>query len=89
MEPQSLMEITRQGLWLVVMLSSLIIGPSLIVGLIVSVFQTATSINEQTLSFLPRLIVTVVVIVVGGPWIMERLMDFTQQIFTNIPYLIG
>lgn len=89
MAPETLIEVTRQGLWLIVMLSTLIIGPSLIVGLIVSVIQAATQLNEQTLSFLPRLIVTILVVIFGGPWIMERLMDFTHQLFVNIPYLIS
>lgn len=89
MAPETLIEVTRQGLWLIVMLATLIIGPSLIVGLIVSVFQAATQINEQTLSFLPRLIVTLLVVIFGGPWIMTRLLDFTHQLFVNIPFLIN
>jgi flagellar biosynthetic protein FliQ len=63
--------------------------PSLIVGLIVSVFQAATQINEQTLSFLPRLIVTILVIMQLGPWILMKLMDFTINLFVNIPMIIG
>jgi flagellar biosynthetic protein FliQ len=89
MAPDTLIEVTRQGLWLIVLLASLIIGPSLIVGLIVSVFQAATQINEQTLSFLPRLIVTILVVIFGGPWIMGQLVDFAHQLFVNIPYLIS
>lgn len=89
MTPETLIEVTRQGLWLIVLLATLIIGPSLIVGLIVSVFQAATQINEQTLSFLPRLIVTLLVVIFGGPWIMTRLLDFTHQLFVNIPFLIS
>ncbi|ARU57569.1 MAG: flagellar type III secretion system protein FliQ [Pseudomonadales bacterium] len=79
----------REGLFLIVVLVTLIITPSLIVGLIVSVFQAATSINEQTLSFLPRLLITILLLVVAGPWIMQKLVDFTRKIVMDIPGLIG
>jgi len=63
--------------------------PSLIVGLMVSVFQAATQINEQTLTFLPRLIVTILVIIYLGPWLLQKLVDFTTQLFIDIPMIIG
>lgn len=89
MTPETIIDAMRQALWMIVVLSSLIIGPSLVVGLIVSVFQAATQINEQTLSFLPRLIVTLIVVIVFGPWIMSQLVDETRTLFMNIPYMIG
>ena len=89
MTPDASIDIMREALWLIVLLSSVIIGPSLIVGLVVSVFQAATQINEQTLSFLPRLIVTLLVIIFLGPWIMGTLVDFTHSLLVNIPYMIG
>ncbi|ROU01761.1 flagellar biosynthetic protein FliQ [Marinobacter sp. R17] len=89
MTPETVIDIMRQALWLIVLLSAIIIGPGLIVGLIVSTFQAATQINEQTLSFLPRLLVTLLSIIVFGPWMLHQLMDHAERLITNIPYLIG
>ena len=76
-----------QGLFLVVVLVVAIILPSLIVGLIISVFQAATQINEQTLSFLPRLVATLLAIMILGPWIIQELLDISQYVFESIAYL--
>jgi flagellar biosynthetic protein FliQ len=61
----------------------------LIVGLLVSIFQAATSIQEITLSFIPKMIVTGAVMVIGGPWMLSQLMDYTQALFLSIPGLVG
>jgi len=61
----------------------------LLVGLMVAVFQAATSINEQTLSFLPRLLVTLAVIGLGGHFIVGLLMDFTIEMYNRIPQVVG
>ncbi len=66
-----------------------IIVPSLLVGLLVSTFQAATQINEQTLSFLPRLVVTLVAIIVFGPWAVTTVVDYAKSIYMNIPFIIG
>ena len=55
----------------------------------ISVFQAATQINEMTLSFVPKLIILVVGLIVAGPWMLELLMDFTRRLLTDIPHLIG
>lgn len=68
---------------------AVIVGPSLIVGLVVSTFQAATQINEQTLSFLPRLIVTFATIMIGGPWLIQQLIDLFNQLMMQIPEVIG
>jgi len=62
--------------------------PALIVGLLVSVFQAATQINEVTLSFIPKLLITMLVIIIAGPWILRTLVIYTQRIFHDIPNLI-
>ena len=72
MTPETVIDILREALWLIVLLSAVIIGPGLVVGLVVSTFQAATQINEQTLSFLPRLLVTLIVIIVAGPWMLTQ-----------------
>lgn len=77
------------ALSLVVIVVSLIVLPSLLVGLVVSVFQAATQINEQTLSFLPRLLMTLITIMAMGPWILSEFIDHFHRVFETIPQLIG
>ncbi len=89
MSAQIMMDIMREAFFLIVLLVAVIITPSLIVGLIVSTFQAATQINEQTLSFLPRLLVTILLLVVAGPWIMQKLIDFFTRLMLEIPLIIG
>ncbi|MFW6610443.1 flagellar biosynthetic protein FliQ, partial [Pseudomonas aeruginosa] len=60
-----------------------------LVGLVVAMFQAATQINEQTLSFLPRLMVILLTLIVLGPWLLRQLMEYTQTLIGNIPLLIG
>ncbi|CAN0602311.1 MAG: flagellar biosynthesis protein FliQ [Marinobacter sp.] len=89
MTPGTVIDILREALWMIVLLSSVIIGPGLVIGLVVSTFQAATQINEQTLSFLPRLLVTLIVIIVAGPWMLTKLLDHAQRLISSIPYIIG
>lgn len=78
----------REALFIVVLMVTAIILPSLLVGLLVSIFQAATQINEQTLSFLPRLIVTLTVIILLGSWLSNTLIEFAKQLYMNIPFLV-
>lgn len=89
MSADVILDVYGEAFMLVVILVSVIVLPSLMVGLVISVFQAATQINEQTLSFLPRLIMTLVVIMVAGPWIVGKIKDLFAYLFHNIPYLIG
>ncbi len=89
MTPEMVTDLLRDALWLIVLMALTIIGPGLIVGLIVSTFQAATQINEQTLSFLPRLIVTLLVIIAAGPWLLTQLLDHANRLITSIPAMIG
>lgn len=89
MSPEVFVDIFQDALGLIVLIVAAIVVPSLIVGLVVSVFQAATSINEQTLSFLPRLLVTLAVIGLGGHWFVEMLMSFTIGMFNRIPEVVG
>lgn len=89
MEPEVFVNIFRQALWIVVVLVSAVIIPSLIVGLVVAVFQAATSINEQTLSFLPRLIMTLTALAFGAHWGMGKLMEFFISMIAQIPQVVG
>lgn len=83
------LDLFGSAIWVVVLIVSAIVVPGLIVGLLVSIFQAATQINEQTLSFLPRLIVTLLALMAFGPWIVTKLMDQFNYLFMNIPLLIG
>ena len=89
MTPEVAIDIVREAIFLILFLVSMILIPGLIVGLMVSVFQAATQINEQTLSFLPRLLVTLFVIVQAGPYMMQQIMEFSERLISNIPLLIG
>lgn len=89
MTPETFVDILREALWIIILLVSAIVVPSLIVGLIVAIFQAATSINEQTLSFLPRLIVTLLALMIAGHWIVAVIMDFTIELVQRIPSIIG
>jgi len=89
MSPDVIIDLFAQALMLVIMMVTVLIVPGLLVGLVISTFQAATQINEQTLSFLPRLIVTLVAVMLAGPWLLTKLMDFTQNLMMNITRFIG
>ncbi len=89
MTPEVVMQLFGNALYLTVLMVLLIVGPGLIVGLLVSMFQAATQINEQTLSFLPRLIVTLGAVMFLGNWLLTEFIDLFNELFLNIPLLIG
>lgn len=89
MSPEVFVDILSDALFLVIILVCAVIIPSLLVGLLVAIFQAATSINEQTLSFLPRLIVTLSALIVGGHWLVRTLMDFSIRLITSIPSVVS
>ena len=89
MTPEVALDLFRAALWLTAMIVGVLVVPSLLVGLVVAMFQAATQINEQTLSFLPRLMVILLTLIVLGPWLLRQLMEYTQTLIGNIPLLIG
>ncbi|MCR6653608.1 MAG: flagellar biosynthesis protein FliQ [Cellvibrionaceae bacterium] len=89
MTQEVVLDLFGSAFYLTVIMVLVIVGPSLIVGLIVSTFQAATQINEQTLSFLPRLIVTLATIMMTGPWLVQQLTDLFERLMTDIPNIIG
>lgn len=89
MTPEVVMDLLANAFLLTVTIVALIVGPSLAVGLLVSMFQAATQINEQTLSFLPRLLITLGTIMVAGSWLLTQFMDLFRGLITQIPMLIG
>ncbi|HCW94414.1 flagellar biosynthesis protein FliQ [Stutzerimonas balearica] len=89
MTPEVAVDIFREGLWMTAVIVGVLVVPSLLVGLVVAMFQAATQINEQTLSFLPRLLVMLLTLIWAGPWLVRELMEYTQNLITNIPLIIG
>ena len=89
MTPESVITIGRQALELLIVLVSLVLLPALAVGLLVAIFQAATQVNEATLSFIPKLLVTFVVLMAAGPWLLKVLMEYVIRLYMNIPSLIG
>jgi len=81
------LQITRQALLLVVLISGIPIALSMLVGVIVSVFQAATQIQEQTLTFVPKLIVVFGTLIIAGYWMMSQLVKFTAYLFLMVPRL--
>jgi flagellar biosynthetic protein FliQ len=89
MTPEVAVDIFREALWMITVMVGILVLPSLVVGLIVAMFQAATQINEQTLSFLPRLLVMLLTLIVGGPWMVRQLMEYSTTLIQNIPLVIG
>ncbi len=89
MTPESIMTLGRQALELTLLISAPVLLTALIIGLLVSIFQAATQINEQTLSFIPKLIGMFVILIIAGPWMLGMLVDFIQRLYSNIPWMVG
>lgn len=81
-------QIGREALMMVMLVSAPMLGLGLIVGVLVSIFQATTSIQEQTLAFIPKIIAVFVAILVFGPWILNMMIDYTRQIFLSLPQMI-
>ncbi|GAB6034281.1 flagellar biosynthesis protein FliQ [Galenea microaerophila] len=89
MQPDTVLTLGQKMLEVVILLSAPLLIPTLIVGLLIGMFQAATQINEMTLSFIPKLAAVVLVLILAGPWMMDTLLSFTRELYTNIPNLIG
>ena len=89
MQPEYFVHVFQEGLYTVLVIVSAILLPGLGVELLVAIFQAATSINEQTLSFLPRLLVTLLTMGLLGHWLIRQLMDFTLELVARIPVILG
>ncbi|MBA3591395.1 MAG: flagellar biosynthesis protein FliQ [Methylibium sp.] len=89
MDPQQVFTIGQQGLYLLLLISAPMLITVLVVGLVISVFQAATQINEQTLSFVPKLIAAVAVLSIAGPWMLTTIVDYLQRTLQSIPSVVG
>lgn len=89
MTPESVLSTGHQALEVTIVLLLVLLIPALLVGLLVSMFQAATQINEMTLSFIPKLLITMTVIMFAGPWMLALMTDFMRRLIESIPQLIG
>lgn len=89
MTPESVLTIFQQALEVMTVLILVLLIPALLVGLLVAMFQAATQINEMTLSFIPKILVTLAVLMIAGPWMLQLLIDYTRRLVDSIPSLLG
>ena len=89
MTPEAVLTFGREALPLLLMISLPVLLTVLVVGLVVSIFQAVTQINENTLSFVPKLIAAVLVFAVAGPWMLSTVVDFIRRTIENIPNALG
>lgn len=85
MNNQQIIDIILSTFYLIIELSLPVLGVALIVGLLVSIFQAATQINESTLSFLPKIAAIMLVIIIMSPWMLRKISDYTHKIYEKIP----
>ncbi len=85
MTEQSIVDLIGRTMWVTMLIAAPVLISTLLIGLVVSVFQAATQINEQTLSFIPKVIVMTVALIFFGPWIIQTLLHFTRDVFNGIP----
>lgn len=89
MTEETVLQVGREALYLIVSLAAPLLLSALLAGLIIGVFQAATQIQEQTLSFIPKLGALVVALLLLGPWLLQQLLNFTENLFLAIPGMIG
>jgi len=89
MTPESVMTLGHRAMEVTLMVAAPMLLVALIIGLVVSIFQAATQINEMTLSFIPKLVGILVALVVAGPWMLSVMLEYMREIFTSIPALAG
>ena len=89
MTPETVMTLGQQAMQLTMLLSAPMLLTALVMGLLVSIFQAATQINEMTLSFIPKVVVMAVVMLLTGPWMLTLIVDYTRRLFESIPGMVG
>ncbi|MEN5015871.1 flagellar biosynthesis protein FliQ [Erwinia sp. Eh17-17] len=89
MTPESVMVLGHDALQVALALAAPLLLAALVSGLLISLLQAATQINEQTLSFIPKILSVVATIVIAGPWMLNLVLDYMRTLFNNLPYMIG
>lgn len=88
MSPELVMSMTYQAMKVALAMAGPLLLVTLMVGLIISIFQAATQINEMTLSFIPKILAMVLTLVLAGPWLISIMVDYIRQLFGSIPNLV-
>ena len=89
MTPETIMSMGNQAIQVSLVLAAPLLLVALVVGLIISIFQAATQINEATLSFIPKLLAVFATMVIAGPWMLNQMLDYMRSLFMSIPQLVG
>ena len=89
MDASGVLTLARDAIWLALQLAAPLLLTSLVVGVLVGLFQAATQINETTLSFIPKLLAMAAVGLIAGPWMLALIVDYSRRLFEQIPTLIG
>ncbi|HKD76944.1 MAG TPA: flagellar biosynthesis protein FliQ, partial [Ktedonobacterales bacterium] len=89
MTQSSTLTVLEQTLWTIAQLSAPILITALVIGLVISLIQAVTQINEQTLSYVPKIIGIALVLIIAGPWMLQTLLDFTARLFSSLPSLVN
>jgi flagellar biosynthetic protein FliQ len=89
MNPQSVITLGQQALYVMLLMAAPLLLTALAVGLLVSILQAATQINEMTLTFIPKLLAIIAALVIAGPWMITMYVDFVRRLFESIPAAIG
>ena len=89
MDTDTVVTLSTQAMSLALKLSIPLLGVGLIVGVLISIVQAVTSIQEQTLTFIPKVLAMAAVLVIGGPWMLNQLLSYTSELWTSIPNMVG
>jgi flagellar biosynthetic protein FliQ len=89
MTPETIMSMGNQAIMVSLALGAPLLLVALVVGLVISIFQAATQINEATLSFIPKLLAVFATMVIAGPWMLNQMLDYMRSLFMSIPQLVG
>ncbi len=89
MNTDAVIDLSQQALYVITLLAAPMLISALLIGLLIGMFQAATSINEMTLSFIPKLLILVVAIMIAGPWMLDLLLNYTRELYMSIPDRIG
>ena len=87
MDSSAVVDLARQALWMTMLISGPLLVVGLLVGLVIGIFQAATSINEQSLSFIPKILLMGLTLAIAGGWMINTMVDYTKSIFIRIPSL--
>ncbi|WP_422121928.1 flagellar biosynthesis protein FliQ [Planococcus sp. X10-3] len=89
MTPDMVIKLAEQAIYTIIIIAAPLLLIALAVGLLVSVFQAMTQIQEQTLAFIPKILAVFIAMVVFGPWMLTTLLDYTRNLFQSLPRIIG